>query len=316
MFILYYIPEALMVILYILVYPFIALYKFLKKKRKEYDEMVLSKLGYYRTQQQDLCKLVDGVETAISKDEEKRIIRQIHGKSKYKRKEQIQIVRKLRKDGVLKTPFFERPNVKLFVNIMFVLFGFPVCVAIALSIAEGINTFKNYRTPIYYGDYDDSLYESIAAHDNEEYEDNTELGEDDTESEFENRNSYQDWLYYKQYGEKGTLQDFIDKTLPETIEKIIESSDKTRAIAQGVDDATTYLGASLFVMPFFLSIAYPVSIVLGLIICRILYGFDPDLEDDEKSVNTKALDIVIAKSIYNSHKELERRKNSKPKFDD
>lgn len=72
----------------------------------------------------------------------------------------------------------------------------------------------------------------------------------------------------------------------------------------------------MFAMPFLLAIAWPVSIVLGLIVCRILYGFDPDLEEDEKSVNTKALDIIIAKSIYDSCKELDRRKNSRPKFDD
>lgn len=104
MFVLYLIKCVLFTIFYLLsravfiaLLPFMFLYDFLKKREKEYDEKILTELGYYRDNSQGLHKIVNNVITTISKDEEERIVRQIHGKSKYTRKEQIKSLESLEK---------------------------------------------------------------------------------------------------------------------------------------------------------------------------------------------------------------------------
>lgn len=290
LFLLNVIKWTILITLYLIAQLFRFLYNFLLKnkiayirqRRKDYDEKILAELGYYRDGSQILHKVVNNVITTIPKEDEKRIIRQIHGKSKYTRKEQVQIIRKLRKEGILKTPFFERPNVKLWSNILFGIFGFPVLLAVCFGIAESCFSYADFKNHpyIYYGPWAEPKEEFV-------YIDTT--------------------LLKKAH----SLKD-LKNIFPE----IIETSDFIQGVEHAVIDGFYKIGETLFAMPFFLAIIWPVSIVLGLIVCRILYGFDPDLEDDEKSVNTKALDIIIAKSIYDSCKELDRRKNSKPKFDD
>ena len=290
LFLLHVMKWTILIALYLIAQLFKFLYNFLlknkiasiKQKRKEYNEKILAELGYFRNEAQVLQKNVNGVATTISKEDEKRIIRQIHGKSKYTRKEQTQIIRKLRKEGVLKTPFFERPNIKLWSNILFGIFGFPVLLAVCFGIAESCFSYADFKDHpyIYYGPYAEPKEEFV----------------------------YIDTSLLKK---AHSLKD-LKNIFPE----IIETSDFIKGIKLSVADGFYKIGETLFAMPFLLAIAWPVSIVLGLSVCRILYGFDPDLEDDEKSVNTKALDIIIAKSIYDSCKELDRRKNSRPKFDD
>ena len=341
-----------------------------KKLKAEYDEKLriakenlpglkerLKAKGYTLTDNFEVSKIVDGVAVWLSPIAALNVI---NGKPEVTQQDKNRMVWSLRKEGKLKTPFFEKPTVRAFMIMCFIVVGFPCLSLVTINLTKifidirkgeynDIDYFNNRETAIQHGEsffYNRNRYKLLPTIETEdERKSRYEAERAKIWADFKNpegsaqqyRKSVRGYHKYarehmsewntiaKVYEVYWFLKDEISFFI-EWISIKITTSDFWFSIDEKYnpyrlkEDIIDALITPFILGPVVAAFLYPVTIVLAVFFLSVflpsyLYE-DTCMTDEEIESARTVLTVLAAKSVFDSTKELKRRKDNPIKFDD
>ena len=290
--------------------------------------------GYILTDDFKVSKIVDGVAVWLSPIAALNVI---NGKPEVTQQDKNRMVWSLRRDGKLKTPFFERPDIRLLVRFFFICCGIPFLLLFGQRVFE---LSKDIRQGLFINaDYNknETPEEAKERRENERIiiqtnakamkEENLELeiklyGKPYKEYAKEEINTTKDNKFRRELKIdliKDKIEDFID-----SISMKIETSDLWLDITQKYDIdmivnglAATFLPI-FFIGPIYVAFLVPFSLVLApIFLCFFVGDLDNScMTDEEKETAQETLTMLAFFNVASGIKELKRRKDNPVKFDD
>lgn len=167
-----------------------------EKLKAEYDEKLhmarenlpglkerLKAKGYILTDDFKVSKIVDGVAVWLSPVAALNVI---NGKPEVTQQDKNRMIWSLRKEGKLRTPFFERPYIRAFIIMCFIVVGFPFLALTTINLTKIFIDIKKGE----YNNFDYVYHRETAIRHGEDFYHNNSKLLPTTETEEERKNRY------------------------------------------------------------------------------------------------------------------------------
>lgn len=318
-----------------------------EKLKAEYDEKLriarenlpglkerLKAKGYTLTDDFKVSKIVDGVAVWLSPVAALNVI---NGKPEVTQQDKNRMIWSLRKEGKLRTPFFERSDIRLLVRFFFICCGMPFLLLFGQRVFE---LSKDAKQGLFINaDYNENetpeeakkrreneriiIQTNVKAMREKHLEREIELYEKPWKEYLKEKiNTTKDNGFRRELKTqlmKNKIEDFIN-----SISLKIETSDLWLDIIQKYDIdmiknslALTFL-ATFLIGPLYAAFLFPLSLILApIFLCFFVGDLDNScMTDEEKEAAQKALVLLASFDVVSGIKEQKRRKDNPVKFDD
>lgn len=318
-----------------------------EKLKAEYDEKLriakknlpglkerLKAKGYTLTDDFKVSKIVDGVAVWLSPVAALNVI---NGKPEVTQQDKNRMIWSLRKEGKLRTPFFERPGIRLLVRFFFICCGMPFLLSFGQRLFE---LSKDIKQGLFINtDYNknETPEEAKKRRENERIIIQTNgrvMREEQLEREIglygkprkeylkEEINTTKNSRFRRELKAelmKNKIEDFIN-----SISLKIETSDLWLDIIQKYDidmiknDFALTFSTIFLISPLYAAFLFPLSLILApIFLCFFVGDLDNScMTDEEKEAAQQALVLLAFFDVAIGIKEQKRREDNPIKFDD